>query len=498
MATVLRDYQKEAIKAVYSEFRQAKRVLLQLPTGGGKTTVFSQIVKDFTGRRPDEQVMLVAHRRELITQMWGRLGEFGIPSWPVYDGRPKAPDYPVQCASVQTLAAQRDEDWPRRVGLVVIDEAHHCSGENSYNAIFERYPEAFVLGVSATPCRLDGRGLDSSFERIVCGPSTWELIERGYLCPYRFFRGSHPDTKGIRTSGGDYQSGALAKRCLDATLLGDLVQSWREICTDKRTIVFGVNVEHSLSIVERYQQAGIPAEHVDGNTPKQLRTEILNRFKTGETLVLANVGIVTEGFDLPACEAVQLARPTKSLSLYLQMVGRALRIAEGKQAALILDHGNNFDEHGLPCDRHVWTLEGVQKRQTKYSGSEPEVPKEAAQKETEAAIILEDKTAKMVEISRGDFERIDQIVIDQEIKGYKKVWAFYRILEVFGSDLKLDYLKYLAKKLGYHYRWAIHKWQEIQDGLHQPDANLVPIPVYQQTPKPDPVPAFNPDEWEEF
>lgn len=470
----LRDYQAKAIKDIYQAYRDNhKRVVLQLPTGAGKTTIFSQVVKDFRAKRPDRQVLLVAHRQELINQMFHRLGEFGISSWPVFGGRAKDPDYPVQCASVQTLALQRESDWAPNVGLVVIDECHHVSAGSTYDKIFQRYPDALVLGVSATPCRLDGKGLDLHFDYLIQGPSTWELIERGYLCPYRVFVGSHADTTGIRVTNGDYANSVLSERSMDPRLVGDLVESWKSICPGKRTITFAVSIEHSLSIARRYFDAGIPAEHVDGTTPEDKRGAILTRFRAGETLVLSNVGIVTEGFDLPACEAVQLARSTKSLSLYLQMVGRALRPAEGKSHAFILDHANCLAEHGKPCDRIIWSLQGATKVRGHSNRSE-----EKPDAKPRIQLIDEDKTVKLREMNLSIYNKIDELADEADARGRKRGWVYYRFLEQMDPKaIKKEHLRYMAKRLGFHYKWADHKLAEIQEQAQETVAKPIRKPT---------------------
>lgn len=316
---VLRDYQIEAIRGVYSAFKNGnQQVLLQLPTGAGKTSTFCQIVKDFRLKRPDQKVLLIAHRKELIDQMHDRLVLFGLESIPAYGGRAKSPNFPVQCTSVQTLTRCRENEFPTDVGLIVCDECHHAIADG-YLKVFERYSSALVLGVTATPCRTDGKGLDGVFQELILGPTPRKLINEGYLSKYRAFVGKSANLQGVKTHGGDYQIGQLADRAMEADILGDLIENWHRLAFGKKTIVFAINCKHSLEIVRRYLARGIKAEHIDAKTPSLDRKAILNRFKSGETTVLCNVGIITEGFDVPDCEVIQLARPTKSLSLYLQM-----------------------------------------------------------------------------------------------------------------------------------------------------------------------------------
>lgn len=469
---VLRDYQLEAIRGVYSAFKNGnQRVLLQLPTGAGKTSTFCQIVKDFRLKRPDQKVLLIAHRKELIDQMHDRLVLFGLESIPAYGGRTKSPNFPVQCTSVQTLTRCRENEFPTDVGLIVCDESHH-SVADGYLKVFERYSSALVLGVTATPCRTDGKGLDGVFQELIIGPTPRKLINDGYLSKYRAFVGKSANLQGVKTHGGDYQIGQLADRAMEADILGDLIENWHRLAFGKKTIVFAINCNHSLEIVRRYLARGIKAEHIDAKTPSLARKAILSRFKSGETTVLCNVGIITEGFDVPDCEVIQLARPTKSLSLYLQMVGRGLRPASGKEYALILDHAQNTREHGLPDDCHEWSLSCVEKRKSTYTQNA-----ETGELEDQLAFglggeteIVEEKNIQLVEIEQSWRDRIDGLVAEAEARG-KAYAAYYRTVEVFGSEITKDHLRYLAKQLKkedgtpYHYKWADRKFAEIQQEL---------------------------------
>ena len=466
----LREYQVDAIVAVYDQFRQGnRRVLLQMPTGAGKTTVFCKIVQDFRLKRPESQVICLAHRVELIDQMHKRLGLMGIPNWPSYAAA-KNPEYPVHSTSVQKLAHPKFDAWPPSVGLIVVDEAPHVSAGNSYEKVLSRYPEAFVFGVTATPCRLDGKGLDAHFESLVLGPTVRQLIDEGHLSDYDYYCGSSASTDKMRSRGGDYRPGDIEREFDRQELRGDLVRNYQEYASGKRCIVFGSTVAHSRHIVEAYQAEGIQAEHLDGTTPKAQRRAILDRFRSGQTLILSNVGIVTEGFDVPACEAVQLARPTKSLSLYLQMVGRCLRPAEGKRA-IILDHGNCVEEHGLPCDNRQWTLQGAPKRQ-QYEIIKDEEGKvvEVKDKPIQDELVDLGDGTMLAKYDRSMESRILRIVAQQQERGYKRSWAYYRFVERHGHEMDLGHLKLLAKNLGYHWRWATHKWEEFISLMQEAEA----------------------------
>jgi superfamily II DNA or RNA helicase len=331
-------------------------VLLQLPTGGGKTVVFSSVAEDFILH--GERVLVLAHRTELIDQAVAKLQaiaqcQVGV----IKSGVGRNPAAPVQVASVQTLARSPHSCPPP--DLVIIDEAHHATS-GSYRKILGAFPDAYQLGVTATPCRLDGKGLNDLFDVLVAGPSVKELTAKGFLCKYKLFRSEKAmATKWSRVKAGDYVAKDIASLNPITILSGNLVSNYKLHCQGKRCLVFAVNVEHSTAIAERYNSYGIPAAHLDGGSPAGHRKATLDAFVRGEILVLSNVGLFTEGFDLPDLDAVQIARPTKSLALWLQMVGRVLRPSANKTQGIILDHTQNSKLLGLPNDRRTWSLAGM-------------------------------------------------------------------------------------------------------------------------------------------
>lgn len=468
MQVELRDYQKELIARVYQAIRDRnRRILLQLVTGGGKTTIFSKIAQDFVGKR-NQRVLLIAHRVELISQMSQRLGMMGVRHWAQYAGGAQYAEEQVHCVSIQTFSSKKYEK-PQGVGLVVIDECHHFSSQSSYGKLLEVYPEAYVIGVTATPLRLDGQGFEDIFSAIVTGPQVKEMQEQGYLAPYKAYAGEIPDLRSVKKRLGDYQLGALEEACDTPILRGDLVATYQRIAQGKRCIVFAVGVQHSLNIAREYLASGISAEHLDGKTPKGDREAILHRFKTGETKILCNCAIVTEGFDVPACEVVQLARPTKSTSLYLQMVGRVLRPLEGK-TAIILDHAGAIEEHGLPCDRRNWSLKGCDKKkiETKREDDGEIVPlteeEIAERKEIEHLKEIELTEVKVSEHSQAE-KLVLKLIATQESKGYKPAWVYFKLVERYANILTEEHFKVFEKHMGYKRGWSKHKWKEFQESL---------------------------------
>lgn len=219
------------------------------------------------------------------------------------------------------------------------------------------------VGLSATPARLDGKPLCDLFGRIIIAAETDDLIRDGFLVMPRMFAGEAPDLHGIKKTAGDYNIGALGRCVNKPVLVGDAVQHWMRHANGYRTIAFAVDIAHSKSIVEAFVAAGVIAEHVDGSTPKDERKAILERLRSGATTIVSNVGIATEGFDLPALECVILLRPTESLVLQIQMFGRAMRPCEGKRTPVILDHAGNWHRHHYRGDnRYEWSLDGRVKK----------------------------------------------------------------------------------------------------------------------------------------
>lgn len=354
----LRPYQQAMIDEARVAYRHGHRaVLFQLPTGGGKTMTASTIVHGAANK--GNGTWWLTHRRELAAQASETFYSLDIPHGTIRAGHVSDADALVQVASIQTII-RRLSDLPEP-GLIVFDEAHHI-GASSWEELFHAFPAARILGLTATPWRLDGQGLGKWFSHMVSGPSVSELIESGSLSRYRLFAPAIPDLSGVKTSAGDYQRGSLAKAMDKPQIVGDAISHYRQLCPGKRAVAFAAGVENSKHIAAQFRDAGISAEHVDGSMATEERDAAVERFRRGETLVLSNADLFGEGFDVPAIEAAILLRPTKSLSLYLQQAGRALRPCEGKDEAIILDHAGNSLTHGLPDDDREWSLADREKR----------------------------------------------------------------------------------------------------------------------------------------
>ena len=350
----LRPYQQQGLDEIRAHLRDGRRsVLWQMPTGAGKTASTAHMLGSAASK--GRRAWFVVHRRELILQSHRAFVDAGVPHGIVAAGFDVSNRRNVQICSVQTLARRLERMAPP--DLIVWDECHHLAA-GSWSAIYERFPIAVHVGLSATPIRLDGRGLDGHFDVMVRGPSVRELIETGYLVPYRLFAPGTPDLSAVHTRMGDFVKGEVSAVMDKPRVVGDAVDHYRKLAMGRRAVVFAVSIEASHRIVAAFRAAGIPAEHVDGETDARDRDAAIKRFERGETRILSNVDLFGEGFDLPAIEAVIMLRPTQSLSMYLQQVGRALRTSPGKDDALILDHAGNALRHGLPDDDREWSLAG--------------------------------------------------------------------------------------------------------------------------------------------
>jgi DNA repair protein RadD len=366
MIPSLRDYQSDMIGRTRVAMRSHRKVLVVSPTGSGKTVLAAFM--SGSAVKKNLRVGFVCHRKELIKQAARTFGEVGIPFGIVSAGMTGNRHQPVQICGVNTLANRLD--IVGHLDLVIWDESHHIAAA-SWARIMEHYGDARHVGLSATPERLDGTGLGKYFDAMVPGPRVAWLIENGYLAPYRLLAPSVPELDGVKTVAGEYDRRGLGEAMAKPKLIGDMVAHYARLAPGKRNMVFCVSVKHSLAVVEKYQAAGFRAAHIDGATDPAVRDQLIADFTAGRIQVLSSVDLVSEGFDLPAIEVATLARPTKSVSLYLQQVGRSLRTAPGKTEAIILDHAGNSLNHGLPDDDREWSLEGRQRRKRK-KGDEDE------------------------------------------------------------------------------------------------------------------------------
>lgn len=371
----LRDYQKNIVNEARAALRRVRRVLVQAPTGAGKTALATFMAGE-TAKR-NMPVWFVCHRAELVAQTSFTFGKFGIKHGIIAAGYANDNGNPVNICSIDTLKNRLDDvEAPR---LIIFDECHHL-GAAGWQRVQAAFPDAWNIGLSATPQRLDGKGLDANFDEMVLGPPVGWLIQNGHLSPYRAFAPSVPDMAGVRRAMGDFARAETEKVMDKPSLTGDAITHWLKYANGLRSVAFGVTVKHSQHIAEQFCAAGIPAAHLDGGTPKAERARIVQDFAAGRLMVLSNVDLFGEGFDLSAIaqrdvtiDCVLQMRPTQSLALHLQQVGRALRPAPGK-VAIILDHAGNSHRHGLPDDEREWSLAGREIKRRGSNDNEPPPP----------------------------------------------------------------------------------------------------------------------------
>jgi len=374
---MLRPYQANLKSEIITRWSSGdKNVLAVLPTGGGKTVVFSDII-----RGVNAPACAVAHRQELVCQISAALnrehvfhkiiGPRNIIKLAVsvhitdYNKSYYRPDALVAVAGVDTLIRRGPAlaPWCQSVRLWVMDEAHHVLKSNKWGAAVEMFSNARGLGVTATPTRADGRGLgrhaDGFFDSLITGPGMRELIDAGFLSDYRVFAPpADIDLAAIRiTAGGDYDRASAARAVRRSRVIGDVVEHYKKIAPGKLGVTFAPDVETAGIIADRFNAARVPAAVVTAETPDAERVNVLRKFARRDLLQLVNVDLFGEGFDLPAIEVVSMARPTQSYALFAQQFGRALRPLEGKSHAVIIDHVSNVIRHGLPDGARVWTLD---------------------------------------------------------------------------------------------------------------------------------------------
>jgi DNA repair protein RadD len=359
---ILRPYQEKGIADIRALFMQGKRrICYAAPTGSGKTVLFCHAAKKVIEH--GQRAVVHVHRQELVEQTCKALAAEGIPCGIIAAGYPENTDAPMQVAMVQTLVRRLDR--LRDISLSIIDECHHVLA-STWLKIANATPRARVLGATATPERLDGKGLGAVFDALVLGPAVQELIVGGWLAPFVVYAPERMvNLKGARTVASDYALGDLARRMNTEVVLADALVEYRKHLQGRTAIAFCVTIEHSLTTARFFRAAGIRAEHLDGDTPSAGRRDIIARLGAGETEIVCNCGIISEGLDVPSVGGVILLRPTKSLALYLQQIGRALRPAPDKTRAIILDHSGNVFKHGLPDLAHAWSLDGRPKQRGK-------------------------------------------------------------------------------------------------------------------------------------
>ena len=345
---VLRDYQQEMKVRLFEEWNLHRNVMVQMPTGTGKTHLLTAIVREFL-HRSETQVWIVAHRRELVEQIEETVAKYGI----------RKKDERVKVMSIQWLS-RNWKDIDREPGLIVIDEAHHALAE-TYKELWERYPESRKLGMTATPCRLNRKGFTELFDALITSWTISEFIGKGWLSVFDYvsIRANSVeqrliDTLRKRGADGDYQVKEMNEVLNRRSSIGRLYESIEKYAPGKKGIVYAISIAHARQIATYYSARGVVAVAIDSKTPALERKRLVEDFRQGKIKVLVNVDIFSEGFDCPDVEFIQLARPTLSLAKYLQQVGRGLRKSGNKESCMLIDNVGLYRIFGLPTRKWDW------------------------------------------------------------------------------------------------------------------------------------------------
>ena len=349
------DYQEDMKERIEKALRLHRSVMAQMPTGTGKTYLLTAVIDSFVSNNPMEKVWIVAHRRELVSQIDETVRKFHSYS---------ASNASFLLSSVKAMSIQwlmrHYNEIEEEPGLIVIDEAHHALAK-TYKEMWERFPKAKFLGLTATPCRLNGKGFTDLFDVLVQSWGVPEFISKGRLATYDFVSIKSDgvtqrliDSLQKRGADGDYQNKEMDMLLNKKPSIERLYRSLEEFGKDRKGIVYAINISHAQKITKLYQEHGVKAIAIDSKTPATERQQDIEAFKKGDIQVLVNVDIFSEGFDCPDVEFVQLARPTLSLAKYLQMVGRGLRVAKGKKNCVIIDNVGLYRVFGLPSQVWNW------------------------------------------------------------------------------------------------------------------------------------------------
>lgn len=336
----LRDYQEKMIADIHSAWKQGyKRPCAVMPCGAGKSLTAAEIAKRTAAKH--NRVLFLVHRQELCEQIFNTFSAYGVDM--MY----------CEIGMVQTISRRIDTTLPP--SLIITDENHHCLAA-SYRKIYDSFKNSYCIGFTATPVRLNGGGLGEVNDILITGPTVKELIGRNCLSEFDYYAPPVADLSGLRSRAGDFSADDIEKALNKPKVYGDVISYYRKLADGKKAVCYCAGITSSKAAARMFELDGIPAAHIDGDTPKAKRTEIIEKFRSGEIKILCNVDLISEGFDVPDCAASILLRPTKSLTLYIQQSMRCMRFKEGKRA-VIIDHVGNVHRFGLPDQEFEWSLE---------------------------------------------------------------------------------------------------------------------------------------------
>lgn len=361
----LRDYQIEGKAKIYQMWTQMRSIMYQMPTGTGKTKLFVSIARDLfdwgAQRKTAVKILFLAHRIELLDQISENLGiKYNLAHAMIASQNREQKNYPLQIASVQTLIRRLDRWADKDFDVIIIDEAHHVKAD-SYKKILRAFPRAKVLGVTATPYRMSHESFRPEFDELITSAPVAKFIKDKWLCDYEYYS-IRPESRiqmDINSISrfaldGDFLDEAAAAIMDKDEIRAGIVSSYERYAKGKKGIIYTITKAHNLHVCNQFVQKGYKAVAIDDSTPAETRKQYVEDFKKGKIEIICNVNIFSEGFDCPDLEFIQLARPTKSLSMYLQQVGRGLRPAPGKDKLIIIDNVGLYNRFGFPSARRHW------------------------------------------------------------------------------------------------------------------------------------------------
>jgi superfamily II DNA or RNA helicase len=496
MPITLRPYQEKLVADIRASMALHRRVLAVSPTGSGKTVTFAYITN--ATMLKGNTITIVVHRSEIIDQICRALDEFNIRYGRIQPGRTMTDD-PVQVAMIQTI--QRRLDRIKPPSLLVIDEAHHAISPG-YVALAAHFPKAKILGVTATPERLDGQGLIDCFDDMVLGPSVRELIETGYLSDFDYYAPkTDADVSQVKIRLGDYANSALAEIMNKPKITGDAVAHYAKYLDGKTAIAFCVNIKHANDVAMAFNAAKIPAASIDGTMGSVDRAIRIDGLKNGQIKVLTSCDLISEGFDVPAVSGAILLRHTKSLALARQQCGRVLRLKPDGSKAVIIDHVNNISRHGTPKTENTWSLQSTKRKSSVSGAQQCDVCFKAFDRDE-----YDQYRKNMIGLLDKIFDNRGELICDERahskclfhVKSPSEEAASVREIETQAGELHavsetpdwahginiarasgpeftamiqkadtIEKLKEIARVRGYHWRWCYHQMRLRQGNAHE-------------------------------
>jgi DNA repair protein RadD len=446
----LRPYQQKFAGEIRSEFAAGARGVLGVsPTGSGKTRVFCHITRCACEKQ--KRTLIVTHRGEILRQISDALRDEGVDHGVIRSGYPMRLHLPVQLASIQTLVKRMDTVI--HPDMIIADEFHHVAS-SSYHQMLAKYSGAKLLGVTATPERLDGKGLGEYVDAMVRGPEVQWLIDNGFLAKPVYYAPVEVDLTGVHMRGGDYAKDQIAGIMDKPSIIGDAVTNYRKFANGKTAIAFCVNLKHARDTSDAFNAAGIKAEVIDGTMDDGQRMGIVARIREGSSKLLVSCELVGEGFDAPAVGAAILLRPTASLGLHLQQLGRCLRPKSDRSGAVIIDHVGNVVRHGLAEEVREWSLEGSAAKKRSR-----EVALETRRCEKCYAVFtgltcpqcgeVRESKVREIEIREGELQKLET----EKLMEHRKQIIEHSKCRTFADFQKIE------KQRGYKRGWAFHRWK---------------------------------------